>query len=176
MADEDGVDRVLDQWARRRPDLDTEAMGLLGRVYRLTERARAATATVFAAHDLTGPEFDVLATLLRAGPPHRLTPGALASTLLLTSGGMTARLDRLESRGLVTRTTSTTDARSRLVQLTEDGHRAADTCVGDLVQVQARLVSVLADDERGELADVLRRWLRHAEAVATDVAAAPSRG
>ncbi len=165
MQEDDAVDHVLRQWAGERPDLATVAMGLLGRVHRLSERARAVTGPTFASHGLTSPDFDVLATLRRAGEPYRLTPGALSDTLLLTSAGMTGRLDRLETRGLVQRGASMDDRRTRLVTLTESGLAVVERCLADLVQTQEELVSVLSADEQVELAALLRRWLRHTESL-----------
>lgn len=171
MQSRDAVDHVLRQWEVERPDLATVAMGLLGRIHRLSERTRAVTGPVFAAHGLTGPDFDVLATLRRTGQPYRLTPGALSDTLLLTSGGMTGRLDRLEARGLVLREASTDDRRTRLVTLTEAGTAVVERCLADLVQTQGDVVSVLSDDEQAVLTALLRRTLRHAESL---VAAGPA--
>src|SRR5690349_20628211 len=100
----DAVDRIVAQWARERPELDTGPMSIVGRVHRLAELLDAGLRPVFAEADLGNGDFDVLATLRRAGPPFRLTAGELSASTLVTSGAVSKRVDRLEARGLVTRT------------------------------------------------------------------------
>src|SRR6185312_2674781 len=94
-----------------RPDLDVSPMGTIGRISRLARLLEPELNRVFRAHGLDRPAFDVLATLRRAGPPHRLTPVELMRSSMITSGAVTQRLDRLESRGLVTRAPSEIDGR-----------------------------------------------------------------
>src|SRR4029450_4416013 len=98
----DHVDFVLEQWATERPDLDMAPMGVVGRLLRLTRRIDAELDRTFSAHGLDRPAFDVLATLRRAGSPHRLTPAQLMRASMVTSGAITQRLDRLEGPGLGT--------------------------------------------------------------------------
>ena len=95
----DHVDRVLAQWARQRPDLDVSPMAVIGRLSRATRLIDAELRRTFAAHGLDAASFDVLATLRRSDPPHRLTPAALMRSAMVTSGAVTQRLDRLEERG-----------------------------------------------------------------------------
>ena len=107
----DGVDRIVEQWAGERPDLDTTAMAVFGRIFRIARLSGDAPEQVYRRFDISRPEFDVLATLRRSGARTSLSPGALASSMMLSSGGTTARLDRLERAGLVTaRPTRTTGA------------------------------------------------------------------
>jgi DNA-binding MarR family transcriptional regulator len=54
-----------------------------------------------------------LATLQRSGAPYRLSPTALRKSVLLTSGAMTACLNRLEQCGLISRNPDDGDRRSR---------------------------------------------------------------
>ena len=58
---------------------------------------------VFQPHGLTGGDFVVLAALRRSGKPYQLTPTALTRSMMVSSGGTTKRLDRLEARGLIRR-------------------------------------------------------------------------
>ena len=74
---EDHVDRLLGQWARELPDLDTEPMALFSRAWRVLSMARPAIGGTFARFGIDSGEFDVLATLRRAGAPYRLTPTEL---------------------------------------------------------------------------------------------------
>jgi len=156
---DDHLDRIRHQWHRERPDLDTQAMGILGRIYRLAAAAGPAMGQTFAAHGLKGYEFDVLATLRRNGEPFRMSPGALAADLLITSGGMTARLDGLEQCGLIERAINPTDHRARLVSLTEHGLTVVDAAVDAAVDAQQRLVNGMAEDRRQLVDDLLRELL-----------------
>lgn len=99
----DHVDRLRGQWARELPDIDTEPMGILGRASRLTNLFRPSLEATFARFGLDRGEFDVIATLRRSGPPCRLTPTQIYTSLMISSGGLTHRLDRLEKAGLIRR-------------------------------------------------------------------------
>src|SRR5690349_528586 len=121
MTEHDGVDRILAQWATERPDLDTTAMGVFGRLQRIARIAGESQERAYAAYGIGRPEFDVLATLRRSGRPYQLSPGALAASMMLSTGGTTARLDRLEKAGLVARSPDPSDRRGILVRLTDKG-------------------------------------------------------
>ncbi|MFC7534711.1 MarR family winged helix-turn-helix transcriptional regulator [Actinoplanes sp. GCM10030250] len=155
----DGVDRILEQWAGERPDMDTEAMGVFGRIYRLARLAGDATERAYAAYGIGRPEFDVLATLRRAGKPYQLSPGALAASMMLSTGGTTARLDRLEKAGLVARSPDPDDRRGVLVRLTDKGHDIADAAVAAGLAEQQRLLAHLPPPERQQLNALLRDLL-----------------
>src|SRR5919107_3823238 len=97
----DAVDRIAEQWARERPDLDVAPMLVVGRLHRAADLLDQELRTVFAQADLGNGDFDVLASLRRAGAPYRLTPTELTASLMVTSGAVTKRVDRLERAGLV---------------------------------------------------------------------------
>lgn len=157
---DDSVDRVLQQWANERPDLDTEAMGILGRINRTSGAARRAMARTFNGHGITGADFDVLATLRRSGDPYELSPGELSDTLMLTSGGMTGRLKRLEETGLVARAEDPVDGRARKVTLTSEGLKLIDIVLEAAVATQTRLLSAMPERRRQQLNDLLRELLK----------------
>jgi DNA-binding MarR family transcriptional regulator len=159
MAESDGVDQIIEQWGRERPDLDTTAMAVFGRIYRLARVAGDEVERVYARYGIGRPEFDVLATLRRSGPPYRLSPGALAGSMMLSSGGTTARLDRLERAGLVERSPSPTDRRGVLVRLTDAGREIVDGAVAAGLAEQQRLLSHLPADRARQLSDLLREAL-----------------
>jgi DNA-binding MarR family transcriptional regulator len=159
MSPPDGVDRIIDQWHDQRPDLDTQAMAVFGRIFRLARLAAAETEKIYAKYGIGRPEFDLLATLRRAGPPYELSPGELALSMMLSTGGTTARLDRLEKAGLTTRSPSPTDRRGIRVRLTEKGRETVDQAVGAGLAEQQRLLSHLAEPRRSELENLLRDLL-----------------
>ncbi len=155
----DAVDRILAQWARERPDLDCSPMGVVGRISQLQREVFLAQRATFARHGLDVPSFDVLAALRRAGPPYQLTPTALMRTALVTSGAITQRLDRLEEKGLITRTRSEADGRAVVVTLTKAGRAALDAALPDHLETERRLLAGLSESDREELATLLRRFL-----------------
>lgn len=117
----DKVDLILEQWAREMPALDVGPMGVIGRLNRCAALMRRRLDAKFEEFGLSNWEFDVLATLRRSGAPHQLAPTALFSQLMVTSGTMTHRLQRLEAQGWVSRAPNPADARSLLVQLSPAG-------------------------------------------------------
>lgn len=147
----DGVDAILAQWHRERPDLDVTPMGPIGRIRRCAALLQRRLDETFAEHGLNSWEFDVLATLRRSGAPHCLAPTALFSTLMVTSGTMTHRLQQLESRGLVKRLPNPEDARSVLVQLTRSGFALIDEAVTAHVANEWRIMGDLAPAEMAAL-------------------------
>jgi hypothetical protein len=118
MADRDGVDVILEQWRRERPELDPSPIGVIGRISRLARELEQRLEAVYRQHGLEPGWHDVLATLRRTGPPYQLRPTEFAGTLMLTSSGTTKRLDRLEQAGLITRAPDPDDRRATLITLT----------------------------------------------------------
>lgn len=160
----DHIDRLRAQWARELPDLDTEPMAILGRARRLTLLAGGSIEKIFAGYGLDRGEFDVISTLRRAGPPYRLTPTELYSTLMISSGGLTHRLGRLETAGLIAREKSARDGRSLEVVLTPAGRALAEEAFRADMANEARFLAHLAPAERETLAGLLRKLLEEIEA------------
>jgi DNA-binding MarR family transcriptional regulator len=156
---EDEIDRIVGQWNKERPDLDVSPTHVLQRITRLSLLQEVTFARVFASHGLTWGEYLVLAALRRAGPPYRMNPTALYGSVLLSSGGMTKRLDHLERAGLVERLPDPADRRGRLVALTDRGRELVDAAVIDHLANQERLLGALSASERGKLSDLLRKLL-----------------
>jgi DNA-binding MarR family transcriptional regulator len=155
----DEIDRIVAEWNRVRPDLDVSPTHTLQRITRLALLQGASFARVFAPYGLSFGEYLVLAALRRAGPPYRMNPTALFSSVILSSGAMTNRLDRLEEMGLVERLADPNDRRGRLVALTDRGRELVDAAVVDHLENERRLLSGLDADEREQLAALLRKLL-----------------
>ncbi len=155
----DAVDRLLDQWETQRPDLDASPMGVIGRLSRAARLLERELDDNFARFGLQSWEFDVLATLRRAGKPYRLTAGQLVNAAMVTSGAITNRIDRLVTRGLVTRDTDPTNRRSVLIALTRDGLRLVDEVVAAHVHHEHDLLTPLTPTQRTQLANLLRTLL-----------------
>jgi len=152
----DEVDRIVDAWQQERPDLDVAPLQVLSRVTRLARHLDIARREAFAATDLEPGEFDVLAALRRTGKPYALTPSALISQNLVTSGTMTNRIDRLESKNLVARMPDPKDGRGVLVQLTQSGKSAVDRALEELLAREKSLLATISKTDREKLASVLR--------------------
>ncbi|MER3389610.1 MAG: MarR family transcriptional regulator [Microcella sp.] len=157
--DLDHVARIQQEWARERPEVDVSPQGVIGRLHRLADWLTEELAVVFRDAGLSAGEFDVLATLRRAGAPFERTPGDLAESTMITSGGLTKRVDRLEHAGLVTRRPSERDGRGRVVALTPTGRALVDEVFDRHMANERRLVELLDADDREVLETVLTRWL-----------------
>ncbi len=156
----DRVDNIIQEWQRRRPDLDTSTLAIVSRVLRASHLLQVTLDGIAAAYGLSHQgDLDVLTDLYRANSDRGLTPTELADALLLTAGGMTVRLHRLEDAGLISRTPNPHDGRGVLVRLTQAGVDLAEHAFSTLLDAQAGSIRSLAPPERRELADLLRTLL-----------------
>ncbi len=153
----DHVDRIIEQWQRERPDVDVSPIAIIGRISRLEQMIKPLLDRVFAQHELAWWEYDVLAALRRVGDPYQLTAGQLLSSLMITSGAVTNRLDRLEQRGLIARGKDPNDRRLVLATLTPDGLTKINTALVDHTANELELIQVLDQPERDTLIRLLRR-------------------
>ncbi|MRH87773.1 MarR family transcriptional regulator [Nocardia sp. SYP-A9097] len=159
----DAVDSITAQWQRERPDLNLEAMAIIGRLGRLSIVAGRQIEEVFGAHGLQRGEFDVVAALRRSGEPYELNPSVLADTLMLSRAGMTGRLDRLEKAGLVRRIADAGDRRAVRVALTDRGLDLIDQLITEHVENETRMLSVLSAQDRRALDRITRVLLAQLE-------------
>lgn len=134
-------------------------MAVWSRIKRLALHLDAVRQESYAAHDLQIWEFDVLAALRRAGEPYRLSPGQLLRETHVTSGTMTNRVDRLMTRGFVTREADPDDGRGVLVRLTDSGRAVVDAAVTDLLAAETSLLDGVPASDRDALAAQLRGLL-----------------
>lgn len=156
---QDPVDHILRQWRDARPDLDCSAMGVVGRLGRVSSIWRKQIDTAFDQHELSGIEFDILATLRRSQVP--LTPTELYQTLMLSSGAMSTRIEKLVQRGFIERVASEDDRRSCKVMLTEPGQQKLDVALQDHLDNMEVMLEALNKDERLQLANLLKKVLLH---------------
>ena len=122
----------------------------------------------FGRFGLNRGEVGVLGALRIAGPPNRLSPTQLFKGLMLSSAGITSRLDRLETRGLVRRTRDPDDRRGVLVELTDEGARILDEAVTANSESERELLAGLSPAERETLGSLLRKLLANLEPTAFD--------
>jgi DNA-binding MarR family transcriptional regulator len=160
----DRVDEILAAWARERPQLDTTAMGAVGRLMLVARLADDRLSAPLRERGLERGWFDLLAALRRAGRPCELNPKALMEAVMLSSGGMTKRLDTMERAGLIERRPDPADRRGTLVRLTAAGERVIDRAVDLHIANEDRLLASLEQEEVRTLDDLLRKLLIGLEA------------
>ena len=129
------------------------------RLVRIRSHIDDELAGLFGHFDLTAADFTVIAALRRAGAPYTLTQSVLMSRLGLTSGTVSVRLSRLDSKGAVTRRPSTQDSRGVLITLTDLGRELFDQVAPQHLAHEEVLLSALTDDECEHLAGLLRKLL-----------------
>lgn len=156
---QDGIDRIIAQWAVERPDLDPSPMAVIGRIHRAADILDIGLRPPFAAEGLGRGDFDVLASLRRAGAPYRLSATGLSATMVVTSGAVTKRVDRLVAAGLVSRTVAEHDSRGRQIELTPAGLEVTDRLAAEHWANEDRLLAGLDSEERRQLAGLLRKLL-----------------
>ncbi|HZT01209.1 MAG TPA: MarR family transcriptional regulator [Steroidobacteraceae bacterium] len=155
----DAIARVRAQWKAERPDLDTRPMETIGRILRIQFLAGARIRRQLQRHGIDAGGFDVLATLRRAGSPHRMTPTGLYKELVLTSGAMTNRIDVLEQAGLVLRHPDPADRRGTLIELTREGMALVDRAMKEHMEGEAAMAAHLTKEEQRDLAGLLQKLL-----------------
>jgi DNA-binding MarR family transcriptional regulator len=156
----DRAEAAAKQWARERPDLPMLPVETVGRLLDAAARVtRDHMNPLLAEAGLQIGEFDVLTPLRRSGQPYVLSPTQLYEAALISSGGMTDRLDRLERAGLVERRPDPNDRRGRQIALTAAGKRVIDDMIGRMVAMEAQMLSVLTPVEQKKLNALLKKLL-----------------
>lgn len=157
--EEDRVGAGMQRWRREFPDVDCSGKAIVGRLLHLNEVFQTAINRSLARHRLKYPTFAVLATLRVQGAPYRMSPKALLDTLILTSGGLSNLLRRLEKAGHVRRMADETDGRGVIVELTEQGRLLVEPAMRDHADTERRLVAMLPQAEQALVAGALGRLM-----------------
>lgn len=157
LKDYDRLDQILERWKRSRPDLDFSPLEVVTRVLRASHFLQTRLDRIAAAYGLSHRgDLEVLTELDLVGP---LAPSQLAEDLLLTSGGTTVRLNRLQAGGLIERHPNPQDGRGVLVHLTPAGEDLAKDALASLLEAQTAITVTLAPSDRSELTRLLRTLL-----------------
>lgn len=159
----DQIDRIVTLWHRARPDLSFNSTEVIGRVVRLEYFITRRVLQDLAYYDLNVGEFDVLAALRRHPPSFQLSPNQLQSMVLISSGALTNRINRLESRGLVTRAQADHDRRGVIVTLTDEGYKVVEEAVKHHLAAEAELAAALTEEEQQQFAALLKKMLLSVE-------------
>ena len=156
---DDTTDRQLEGWSGVRPDLEVDALQVTARLTRVGAHLARRQDAVFGRFGLGRGEVGALSALRVSGPPYRLSPTHLAKGLMLSSAGITSRIDRLERRGFVRRLADPNDRRGVMVELTDEGLEAVDSAVAALTVSDQQLLARLEPDEIAQLESILRKLL-----------------
>lgn len=155
----DGVDQVQREWRTERPDIDVSSIGIVTRIWRIGRHLEKQRKELLASFATDRASIDILAMLRRSGAPYRRTAGELSRSALITSGGVSQRLDKLERAGLITRHVDTADRRRVDVELTAVGVDLVDSVLADLTEHDARVLADALDEHEQELLCALLRKL-----------------
>lgn len=129
------------------------------RISRIALHVARAQEESFGRFGLNRGEVGVLAALRFAGPNQQLSPTRLFKGLMLSSAGITSRLDRLERRGYVKRARHPNDRRAVNVELTEAGRQVLEHAISANAASERDLVAGLNAAERRSLANLLKKLL-----------------
>lgn len=152
---------LFDQSQAFWPEAATGCSLIAPAIYRLHEHLSQRADTLFAAYGLQSAEFEALFALRTSPAPHRMTPTELYRKLLVSSGGMSKILARLEDKRLIDRPANPEDARSRQVALTARGKTLIEEVTEKLLQQEAQLVALI--DQPEALQQSLVGWLQKIE-------------
>jgi DNA-binding MarR family transcriptional regulator len=156
----DAIDKILEQWKEEIPDLSLLGMEVFGRIGQVALHTVTIVEKALEPFDLKLGEFDVLASLRRSGRPYRLNPTQLWQGMLLSSGAMTNRLDRLEKKGLIERRPDEKDRRAVIVVLTEKGFSVIEEAVKVHTANENSCLQGFNEDETKTLNDLLTKLMR----------------
>lgn len=165
MVQDSWYDHLEERWSEAHPELELSSSMTAGRLSRLALLLARRQDRLFARFGLSRGEVGLLGALSAAGPDSLLTPTTLMRRLLLSSAGVTSRLDRLERSGLVRRLPDPSDRRGVLVELTPEGERVLRDAVAANVGDSGHFFSTLTQAERATLDRALRKLLHAADPV-----------
>lgn len=157
----DRIDLIRAELADLGVEADTGGLAVTGRILRLARNIEAARERLLDQFGLSVPDFDVMATLRRRAESHGLKAKHLQASVMITSGGMTKRLDRLQSAGLIERNPDPDDRRGVLITLTDQGRRVIDEALPVLLDAEAQMIGAAIEGarDRDRLAGFLRQLL-----------------
>ena len=155
----DAIDKLVTQWKQERPELDAEAMQVVGRLIKLGKVLEKRASKVLKGSDIHYTDLDVLATIRRSGRPYELTPKQLMESVLITSGAMTALLDRLTKIELIYRATDKKDGRIKLAGLTKKGIKVTDKAIEIRFEDANSSIKIFNETQQKTLAALLKKLL-----------------
>lgn len=159
----DRIEAGMRRWRQEFPDVDPSGKAVVGRILHLQEVFLIVINNALEPFGLKYPEFAVLATLRVQGHPYRMSPKALLDSLILTSGGLSNLLRKLEKRGLIRRSQDAVDRRGVVVELTTLGRKCVEPAMRVHAQTELSLVRSLKAAERKEAANAMSKLIKATE-------------
>ncbi len=156
---QDIIDKLIQEWGRERPALDASAMNIVGRILKLGKLLEKRASMALKGTGIYYTDLDVLATLRRAGKPYELSPKELMQSVLITSGAMTALLDRLTKLELIYRTPDEKDGRIRRAALTKNGQKVIDKAIETRFVEASDAITILDKNEKEKMTELLKKLL-----------------
>lgn len=153
----DVADIGIAMWRRERPDLDCSGKAVTGRVLRLGDIFLNAMNRNMAQFGVRYSQYAIVGTLRAVGKPYSMSPSELQNTLMITSGGLSNLLKRVEEMGYIRRRNDPVDGRGVIVELTPAGFALSEKAMAAQADVERKLVSALSAEDQAKLASLLRR-------------------
>ncbi|GHF39305.1 MarR family winged helix-turn-helix transcriptional regulator [Seohaeicola zhoushanensis] len=157
--EKDLADRGIAWWNAERPEIDTSGKAITGRLMRLGEMAGNRMNAVSSQFGVKYPTYAILATLRASGPPYAMTPKSLQATLLVSSGGLSNQLARIEKQGFIRRVEDPSDGRGVRVELTGAGMALTEEAMPAQAEAELDFIRMLTKEERETLVQLLRKVL-----------------
>lgn len=155
----DSIDQLIEDWKVERIDLDAGAMHIVGRIMKLGKIFENKASLALKDYGIYYTDLDVLATLRRTGFPYQLSPKQLMKSVVITSGAMTALLNRLTKLELIYRVTDDNDGRISMAALTEKGGKLIDVAIEKRFIEANNSIEILNNTEKDDLTELLRKLL-----------------
>ena len=157
--EQDLADHGIAWWNSERPEIDTSGKEITGRLMRLGEMAGERMNATIQRFGVKYPTYAILATLRASGPPYAMTPKTLQATLLVSSGGLSNQLARIEKQGFIQRVEDPSDGRGVRVELTPSGMALTEEAMPAQAATELAFVRMLSEEERATLEQLLRKVL-----------------
>lgn len=155
----DKIDVAIALWQKERPDLSTQGKTIVGRIIYLQNIILEAVNTAFKPLKLNAGEYAVLCTLRVSGAPFTLSPSQLLKLLLLSSGGLSNLLERMEKKELIKRMADSQDRRAVAVMLMPKGKKLVDKAMEIHTEIEQSFSKKLNHAEQKQLASLLKKLI-----------------
>ena len=156
---QDIADVGIARWRRERPEIDTSGKQITARILNLAESSMIAMNANLARFGVKYSVYAVIATLRGYGPPYQATPTQLHNDLMITSGGVSNLLRKVEEAGFIQRFTDPADGRGTIVRLTEEGFKLSETTMLAQAEMEGKLTDMFTLEEKVVFAKFLKRML-----------------
>ena len=160
----DSVDFCIGDITSRYAEIHPEVEGAISRLSAINKHVNREFEETLAGHGLNQGEYRLLLRLATRAADNRMSAGELSRALMLSSGAMTNRLDRLETAGLVRRVPDPRDRRGVMIELTDEGRSQVDAAVIEQAAKEIDVLSALSEREMASLNALLRKVLSSLEA------------